>query len=220
MRSSWPNGTVTQGAATYPPAPGCPATPSGTRIACDYPSAGAPQSAWVAVGVYSLEGGYRLPLPDGTDRLALKAVRLVPIQADTGIPNPLRFDLGGRVRLAGYELSARVVRPGDTLELVLYWQALANMDRDYTVFTQLLDEEPRIWAQDDHQPLQGAYPTSRWAPGDVIRDVYRLRVREDTPPGVYRLEVGMYLLSTGERLYRDDLPIVNSIRVADIRVEN
>ena len=184
------------------------------------PTASAPQSAWVAVGVYNLEGGYRLPLPDGTDRLALKAVRLVPIQADTAIPNPLRIDLGGKVRLAGYELATRVVRPGDTLELVLYWQALAPMDRNYTVFTQLLDDALRIWAQDDHQPLRGAYPTSRWAPGDVIRDVYRLKVRADAPPGVYRLEVGMYFLPTGERLYRSDVPTANSIRVAEVRVED
>ncbi len=182
------------------------------------PTAAAPQSAWVAVGVYSLEGGYRLPLPDGTDRLALKAVRLVPVQADTAIPNPLRIDLGGKVRLAGYELSTRVVRPGDTLELVLYWQALAPMDRNYTVFTQLLDDALRIWAQDDHQPLHGAYPTSRWAPGDVVRDVYRLKVRADAPPGVYHLEVGMYFLPTGERLYRSDVPTANSIRVAEVRV--
>ena len=181
-------------------------------------TAGAPQSAWVALGLYSLEERRRLSLPAGTERLPLKSIRLVPAESDDDIPNPVDFNLGGQIKLAGYELSARSVQPGETIDLVLYWQALAEMGRDYTVFTQLLSDDMDIWAQDDTQPLRGAYPTSRWSPDEVVRDAYHLDVDPETPAGVYHLEVGMYLLETGERLYRADEPTANSIRLADIRV--
>ncbi len=181
-------------------------------------TAGAPQSAWIAVGLYNLATRGRLGLPDGTERFPLKAVQLVPAEGEAGAPNPVSFDLGGQVKLAGYDLSTRTVHPGETVDLVLYWQALADMDRDYTVFSQLLSDDLKIWAQDDTQPLRGAYPTSRWAPGEVVRDTYHLTVKPGTPAGVYHLEVGMYVLETGERLYRADGPTLNSIRLAKIRV--
>ncbi|MFQ5855524.1 MAG: ArnT family glycosyltransferase [Anaerolineae bacterium] len=181
-------------------------------------TAGAPQSAWVALGLYDLVEQRRLALPDGTERFALKAVRLVPAMNEASIPNPVDFDLSGHVKLAGYELSTRAVSPGETLDLALYWQALADMDQNYTVFTQLLSDDLVIWAQDDAQPLRGDYPTSRWTPGEVVRDTYRLTVKPEAPAGVHHLEIGMYLLETGERLYRTDEPTANSIRLAGIRV--
>lgn len=181
-------------------------------------TASAPQSAWLAVGFYDLAQQHRLVLRGGGSRFPLRSVRLVPVGEDTGVPNPVDFNLGGQVRLVGYELTPRTVRPGETIGLVLYWQALADIERNYTVFTQLLSDDLIIWAQDDSQPLRGAYPTSHWKPGEVIRDPYHLTVRPDAPAGVYRLEVGMYLLDTGERLYRTDSPTANSIRVADVRV--
>ncbi len=181
-------------------------------------TASAPQSAWIAVGLYNLATRGRLRLSNGAERFPLKAVRLVAAGGEAGIPNPIRFDLGGQVRLAGYELSTHAVHPGETVDLVLYWQALAGMDRDYTVFTQLLGDDLNIWAQDDTQPLRGGYPTSRWVPGEVVRDPYHLMVKPETPAGVYHLEVGMYVLDTGERLYRTDNPTANSIRLADIRI--
>lgn len=37
-------------------------------------------------------------------------------------------------------------------------------------------------------------------PGEVLTDRYTLQVRQDAPPGEYRLEVGMYDAATGARL--------------------
>lgn len=178
----------------------------------------APQTARVVVGLYRAADGRRLSLADGTERLPLKSVRVVEAASEAGVPNPVDFNLGGQVKLVGYELSARTAQPGDTIALVLYWQALTDINQDYTVFTQLQDDEGEIWAQDDSQPQRGAYPTSGWRPGETVWDTYDLTIEPDTPPGIYHLQVGMYLLDTGDRLYRTDEPTANSIRVADIRV--
>ncbi|MFQ6001314.1 MAG: hypothetical protein ACE5LG_06555, partial [Anaerolineae bacterium] len=108
--------------------------------------------------------------------------------------------LGGLVSLVGYGLTAESVRPGDSFTLVLYWRALAPIDKSYTVFAHLLDSENQVWAQEDSLPSGGARPTTGWVPGEFIIDEYELVVEADAPPGEYLLEVGMYDASTGERL--------------------
>jgi len=125
---------------------------------------------------------------------------------DEIVQHPLHFTLGGRIELLGYDLSAHQLRPGDTLELTLYWHALTEPEEDYTVFTHLLGESYNpatgnfLWGQKDSQPLDGTYPTSRWLENEVVVDRYAITVQPDAPPGLYRIEVGMYLLETGQRL--------------------
>ena len=100
----------------------------------------------------------------------------------------------------GYRVDDPIVKPGDTIHLTLYWRALAKLDEDYTVFTHLLDNDGEIRGQMDSQPLCGFLPTSIWPVGMVMVDHYELAVAPDAPPGEYRIEVGMYLLETMERL--------------------
>jgi mannosyltransferase len=125
---------------------------------------------------------------------------MAPADADGTIQHPLRADVGDRVRLLGYTLSAGQVAPGDTLLLSLYWQALSPMTERYTVFTHLLDANNHIVAQMDGEPQGGALPTDRWTAGQVIQDNYALTVAGDAAPGPHVLEVGMYLLATLDRL--------------------
>jgi len=113
--------------------------------------------------------------------------------------------LGGLVSLVGYDLAADSVRPGDSFTLVLYWWALAPIDKSYTVFTHLLDSENQVRGQKDSLPLGGARPTTGWVPGEFIIDEYELVVETDAPPGEYFLEVGMYDASAGERLMAMDV---------------
>ncbi|HUW96923.1 MAG TPA: hypothetical protein VMW58_14160, partial [Anaerolineae bacterium] len=117
-----------------------------------------------------------------------------------------RASLGGKVALYGYDVSAEVMQPGDTLYLALFWQALEPMDTPYTVFTHLLDEANHVRGQMDSQPLGGARPTTGWVPQEYLRDDYQLVVEPDAPPGDYVIEVGMYDASTPDfqRLPRID----------------
>jgi len=116
------------------------------------------------------------------------------------IENPTEINLGDEVTFLGYDLSATVVRPGDTLRLTLYWQARREIVGWYKVFTHLLDDEDRIWAQKDSVPVGGTRPTTGWVKGEVIVDEYELAVDADAPGGDYILEVGMYEEGTGLRL--------------------
>jgi len=111
---------------------------------------------------------------------------------------PVNFE--DKVLLLDYELHNVQVRQGEALQLTLTWQGLASMDEDYTVFVHLLDENDRIWGQEDMQPVYGTHPTSRWRERDVVVDAHTLWTDQDSPLGLYRIEVGLYLLRTMERL--------------------
>ncbi len=122
-----------------------------------------------------------------------------PAIESLGIEHPMTAKLGGQVRFLGYNLEGDF-RPGDTLHLTLFWQALAEMGENYTVFTHLTDGEGGIGGQKDNQPVDGFYPTGGWTAGEIVRDQYDLIFSPEAPPGSYRLVVGMYRAQTGERL--------------------
>jgi hypothetical protein len=123
-----------------------------------------------------------------------------PADASFPMQHTVAANLDNKALLIGYGLVAQEIEAGGTLRLTLYWQALAEMDRRYTVFVHLLDADNRIVAQMDSEPLGGAHPTTEWQLGEIVRDSYGLLIAPDTPPGEYLLEVGMYYLPTLERL--------------------
>jgi hypothetical protein len=105
-----------------------------------------------------------------------------------------------KIALLGVELPDGPIASGGQLPLTLTWQGLAEIDEDYTVFVQVLDDADRIVGQVDSWPVQGTRPTSSWPPGGVIDDPYVVQLSPDMQPGNYRVIVGLYLLATGQRL--------------------
>jgi hypothetical protein len=112
----------------------------------------------------------------------------------------------GQFAFEGYRLRpSNGVKAGKVLVLDLFWQALEPVDMSYTVFVHLLGPyNPAtggpLWAQDDSQPMHGGHPTIRWQLGQVVPDRHELEIPASTPPGVYQIEVGLYVASTGQRL--------------------
>jgi len=163
-----------------------------------------PSSAQLEVGLFDFATGERLAVygaggePAG-DNVRFEQIEVVP-RSETSLPNPVHFNFGDRIALAGYEMNQRKVSPGKAVHLTLYWQGLAEMKHDYTVFVHLLREGDQIWAGADCQPQEGAAPTSSWSKGQVVVDQYELVIASDAPPDVYQVEVGLYLAKTGERL--------------------
>jgi len=109
-------------------------------------------------------------------------------------------NFSGQIKLLGYTLKTEEIKPGDSVQLALYWQGLANMETNYIVFTHLTDENERIIGQQDNPPLSGLYPTTEWTPGEKIVDRYKIATGPEIPPGEYSIEIGLYELDSGERL--------------------
>ncbi|CAG0995247.1 hypothetical protein ANRL3_03074 [Anaerolineae bacterium] len=127
------------------------------------------------------------------------------------VENPVRYEFADKLALAGYS----VVRAGDSLHVKLYWNVRAAMDEDYTVFVHLVDANGKIVAQKDDQPQHGAYPTSLWNANEIVADEYAFAIPRATPPGEYRIIVGVYRAGDGTRLpvNGDDNVIVASVRL-------
>ncbi|MBN1953491.1 MAG: DUF2723 domain-containing protein [Anaerolineae bacterium] len=114
-----------------------------------------------------------------------------------------RARAGGQARRAPWE-EPLAVRAGGALHLTLTWQALVSPRDSLTVFIHLLDGAGQYVAGHDYTPLGGAAPTylwfPKWLPGQVFSDPYRLSIPADLPPGDYWLEVGMYGMTSLQRL--------------------
>ncbi|MFQ6001691.1 MAG: hypothetical protein ACE5LG_08495, partial [Anaerolineae bacterium] len=161
------------------------------------------------LGLYRSEDG-KPPLTIGrwpfwrAQELALTAIevegRAHSTEPPIAIQYPLRARLGDSVLFLGYDLASIESRPGGSLHLTLYWQALAQMGTSYTVFTHLVDEEDRIWGQKDSVPGDWTLPTTSWIEGEYIVDEYEIPVKEAAPLGDYLIEIGMYDASTSVRL--------------------
>jgi len=162
------------------------------------PDASAPSRLRVEVGLYDPEAGETL----GAVRVG--EAKLAPPESAPAVPHPLRVDLADGVSLAGYDLSSAVAAPGDVITLTLYWEARETPSADYQVFVHLVGDGPEPLAQGDGPPLLGDYPTTMWAPGEIIADPHPVALPTDLPPGRYRLLVGMYDLKTLARLARLD----------------
>jgi hypothetical protein len=116
------------------------------------------------------------------------------------IEHQVHATFGGKITLLGYELRPVVATPDDSLHLTLFWQAAAPTDTSYTVFAHLIDAEHQIWGQMDSIPGRGTVPTSGWVEGEVVVDAYQIPIAPGTPEGEYRIEVGLYDATDGQRL--------------------
>jgi hypothetical protein len=138
----------------------------------------------------------------GNVRLVIYAVpEQAPAAPDHLLDVRLQSSEGGdEVTLLGYGLLNDRLAAGDIAQITLFWQASRTPSQRYTVFLHVLDGSNQIVGQRDAEPGGGARLTTLWEPGQVIVDNYGLPIHPATPPGEYRVEVGMYNAATGERL--------------------
>jgi hypothetical protein len=121
-------------------------------------------------------------------------------------PNPSpqeRIDItvDGKIHLHGYEIATRHAFPGESINVVLYWEALQPITRNKQVFVHLSDDSLR--AQHDGAPECDVSPTTHWEVGDTIRDTHIIKLPPDIQPGSYVVSAGLYDLLTLERM---DIP--------------
>ncbi|MGC8879996.1 MAG: protein O-mannosyl-transferase family [Anaerolineae bacterium] len=156
------------------------------------------------------EDGTRLPtrygwMPSG-DSVLLPGVRVIEQEGRTFEMHPytdaVGINFGDKALLVGYSLPERRVCPGSVVPLELVWRSLSSDIRvSYTVFVHLIDRDGTIIAQVDKEPgPRGKRPTTSWVRDEIISDPIPLTVPLDTPPGVYRLVMGLYAAGDGARL--------------------
>ena len=159
----------------------------------------APTRLLIAAGIYDLHEPGRPGKPavnaagQPVEPIIARA-KLIPWQW----PNPARsetpINFADKTTLLSYQLA------DDRQSITLNWQANQFFETDYTVFIQLWQAGNQKYVTGfDGPPVRGDYPTSLWAPGEIIVDTHPLDL-STLPAGEYYLLAGLYNPVTGERL--------------------
>ncbi len=90
------------------------------------------------------------------------------------------------IRLLGYDFTWEVEESGDSLALVsLYWQASEGLSQDLRTHLELSYDK---WSSvEEHWSGWNIYPSSRWQPGEVVEESYKMRLHAGSLPGPYEL---------------------------------
>lgn len=114
-------------------------------------------------------------------------------EAGAPIPNKINARFDEIATLRGYRLSAQTVRPGEALDVDLYWEVHGRPPGNFLLFAHLVDEAGTMVAQRDTHPGTGNFPTSHWRPGQRFVDTVRLHVPETAyTPVTATLSIGLY----------------------------
>ncbi len=116
---------------------------------------------------------------------------------------PARAVIHETLELSGHK-PFPAVEPGEPLFVTLYWKPNSSFSTDYYGTVQLITPSNEKLTQVDQRLGSGSfpnYPTSRWNPGETVRDQYLLFLPRDThTPLALSVLVAVYNRKTGERI--------------------
>jgi len=115
---------------------------------------------------------------------------------------PERVMFGDFAQFIGYDLSNLDWVRGQRISMTMYWRPTdsAPPSLDYSIFIHLLDADGNRLTGWDGVPLQGAYSTRFWRPGESLLDYWHLQIPDDIPTGTATLRIGIYDPIEGGRL--------------------
>lgn len=125
----------------------------------------------------------------GSDTLLLSG----PTMINRGLPSPdvqypINIVYGDSIGLRGVSFNTTEFNVGDELVMQLVWGFEGAMATDWDTVIRLMDREGNVTLELIDYP--SAYPTSAWRDAPDFPDIRRLVVPENTPSGVYHIQVG------------------------------
>jgi len=145
------------------------------------------------------------------------ALPLIGAVEDISGETPFGDAVFGSVCLLGVEVEPDEAQAGETVSVTLYWEALDTPPADLRAVVQLWTLGGRPVGQRDTTPAGEVYPPDLWRAGDIVRDVYRLRVHEDeNGPALCRVTVNV--MTGDESLGEVSSPAMLKLAVAPISI--
>jgi uncharacterized membrane protein len=153
----------------------------------------APGEYELHTGLYTREGQQRLALPDGRTTAIAGVVQVAaptPFARDQRPEVPIRLDerMAEGLVLYGQNPIPEQATSGGAVDVTLYWQATAPMERPYGMRLDLVAENAAAVSYQQPHVVDG-YATTAWRPGTVVAAWYPLHLPTDLPSGWYDLFV-------------------------------
>lgn len=118
---------------------------------------------------------------------------LVPAADLAELERRVSFNFGDEIELVAYEVDRDQLKPGEAVQITLYWRALAHLKSNYAVCVRLVGPNGETDGADCTYPGRGNYATSLWSMGDIVRDTYRAGVRRRfRAPSFARIDVAVF----------------------------
>jgi hypothetical protein len=143
----------------------------------------------------------------------------------TGISHRADVTFGDALILLGYDAPTMYAQPGDSIPITLYWQALKPLEKNYSIFLHLLDEndiEAQVQDKGQAYPGRGNLPTTTLAPGQTWAETWVMPVRATAyAPARLTWEIGLFDMTTGARLEATDRsgqPLGDNVRFGQIEL--
>ena len=129
-------------------------------------------------------------IPQAAGKALILLAQQPPAQLPVSATNTA-LEFGELITLAGWEIVE--TSPSDW-QIALYWQTARPLPDDYTISVRpLAGGQPIMMAGtpiiQDHEPVWGFYPTSRWAAGSLIRDMYTFEFPQNTSPSAVQIVI-------------------------------
>jgi hypothetical protein len=172
------------------------------RLENDVPE---PIVARASVNLFDFDSETRAGFPaldsDGNEVTPITGqIKIVPQTWPTYQPTHTTYiNFANAIALIGYDFTtsqSKIQNPKSKMRISFYWQSLAPVDEDYILFIHLLDSDGQVIAQADAPPTHNVYPSSWWAPGEVMAGTFSLPTTAET----VSLRFGLYQLDSGQRL--------------------
>jgi hypothetical protein len=144
----------------------------------------------LVVGLEDRGTGQSLTVPVTLSALTAMPAARAPSPDSLQVPNAVEVTAGEVFTLRGYSLDPRWLQPGDSTHVTLYWEARTAPGADHSLALWLVDAAGARIELGDRQPLDGDYPTSRWAAGQWVRDRFDLTLPHDLAGGLYQVVAG------------------------------
>ena len=195
-----------------------------------YLAAGSEDSPHLQVGEHRLQliapyvihfyPTHLVPLPEYKDLLVPKGAVYQAINGEPdivvdGVPADLQVgaNFDDSVFLEGFRFDPIVLRPGFSFKAAYYWSLPTETAKDYWVDVLFTDKEGNvvtkggipIWLH-SHWIGGGAYATSEWNSGEIVREEYLGLVPRSVEPGKYFIRAFLY----EDSLRQNSIPLVGT----------
>lgn len=120
-------------------------------------------------------------------------VNLQPVRTPPPFEQAINAAVTPEISLPGYTVNrVNAHLPNPPVRLTLVWQVNKPVPAELKVSARLLDSAGATIAAVDKTPVNFAYPTTAWRPGEFITDVYDLPLPANLPAGNYTPLVILY----------------------------